>query len=112
MLSESQERMLIACRPDQVQAVRAAFGKWDLDAVEIGKVTGDGRLKCRFHGQQVVDIPVGSVVDLCPVYQRPRQDPVPAEVGAAGIAGDVPVPENLGATLKRILLSPSIANKE
>ena len=112
MLSESQERMLIACRPDQVKAVQAAFGKWDLDAVEIGKVTGDGRLTCRFHGEQVVDIPVGAVVDLCPVYQRPWQDPVPAEVGAAGIPGDVPVPENLSATLKQILLSPSIANKE
>ena len=30
----------------------AVFAKWDLDAVEIGKVTGDGRLKCRFHGEQ------------------------------------------------------------
>ena len=112
MLSESQERMLIAARPDQVAAVKAVFAKWDLDAVEIGKVTGDGQLKCRFHGEVVVDIPVTAVVDLCPIYQRPWQatgrrrpqaPPPPDDSRARRIYGEV---------LRELLASPTIANKE
>jgi phosphoribosylformylglycinamidine synthase len=114
MLSESQERMLIACRPDQVKAVQAAFAKWDLDAVEIGKVTGDGQLKCRFHGEQVVDIPVAAVVDLCPIYQRPVEEPKKDSIAelTAGVAGGIAVPADLGGALKALLASPTIANKQ
>ncbi|MDD8027191.1 MAG: phosphoribosylformylglycinamidine synthase subunit PurL [Acidobacteriota bacterium] len=108
LLSESQERMLIACRPDQVKAVQAAFAKWDLDAVEIGKVTGDGQLKCRFHGELVVDIPVGAVVDLCPAYHRPLAEPAKGNAAAA----DVAEPADLGGAFKALLSSPTIANKE
>jgi phosphoribosylformylglycinamidine synthase II len=110
MLSESQERMLIAARPDQVAAVKAAFAKWDLDAVEIGKVTGDGKLRCRFHGQVVVDIPVSAVVDLCPMYKRPWQEP--AERTKPADAGTIPLPLDYGDVLRRLLSSPTIANKE
>jgi phosphoribosylformylglycinamidine synthase len=109
LLSESQERMLIACRPDQADAVRSVFAKWDLDAVEIGKVTGDGNLRCRFHGAVVVDIPVSAVVDLCPVYQRPWETPA-AEAGLP--AETVPVPADLNAAFKMLLASPTIADKE
>ncbi len=108
LLSESQERMLIACRPDQVEAVKAAFAKWDLDAVEIGKVSGDGQLKCRFHGELVVDIPVNAVVDLCPAYHRPWEAPAKGNAAAAGVAE----PADLGAAMKALLSSPTIANKE
>ncbi len=110
LLSESQERMLIAARPDQVPAVKAAFAKWDLDAVEIGKVTDGGRLKCRFHGEIVVDVPVTAVVDLCPAYQRPWKEPVaPARRPAAKA---IPLPTDYNDVLRRLLSSPTIANKE
>jgi phosphoribosylformylglycinamidine synthase len=109
MLSESQERMLIAARPDQVEAVREVFAKWDLDAVEVGKVTGDGRLKCRFHGETVVDIPVSAVVDLCPMYRRPWKSP--AASTAVVPTSDVPEPADLGKILLDLLDSPTIANK-
>jgi len=110
LLSESQERMLIAARPDQVPAVKAAFAKWDLDAVEIGKVTGDGKLRCRFHGEIVIDVPVSAVVDLCPAYNRPWKKPAgPAERTASG---SIPLPKDYNDVLSRLLSSPTIANKE
>jgi len=110
LLSESQERMLIAARPDQVPAVKAAFAKWDLDAVEIGKVTSDGRLKCRFHGSLVVDIPVSAVVDLCPAYHRPWEEPaVPTKSPSASRR---PLPKDYNDVLRKLLSSPTIANKE
>ncbi len=110
LLSESQERMLIAARPDQVAAVKEAFAKWDLDAVEIGKVTDGGRLKCRFHGEIVVDVPVSAVVDLCPAYNRPWKAAEPPARKSAG--GELPLPQDYGDVLCRILSSPTVADKE
>ncbi len=110
MLSESQERMLIACRPERVKEVQAAFAKWDLDAVEIGEVTGDGRLKCRFHGEVVVDVPVSAVVDLCPAYQRPWRASEPAAHAAA--SASLPQPADMNGVLRGLLGSPTIANKQ
>jgi phosphoribosylformylglycinamidine synthase II len=110
MLSESQERMLIACRPGQVQAVQSAFAKWDLDAVEIGKVTGDGRLRCWFHGEVVVDVPVSAVVDLCPAYKRPWKESPSSLLDVE--PASLPLPRDLSAAFKKLLGSPTIANKE
>jgi len=109
LLSESQERMLIVARPDEVRAVRAVFAKWDLDAVEIGKVIEGGRMRVRFHGEVVVDVPVSAVVDLCPVYQRPV---APPPSPASSIHLTHPVPKDLGAVLLDLLSSPTIADKE
>jgi len=110
MLSESQERMLIACKPERVKDVQAAFAKWDLDAVAIGRVTGDGKLRCSFKGEIVVDIPVSAVVDLCPMYKRPWRTaeaaPRPAD------SGRYPLPADLGGAFKKLLASPTIADKE
>jgi phosphoribosylformylglycinamidine synthase II len=109
MLSESQERMLIAVRPEKVAAVRDVFAKWDLDAITIGQVTDDGRLQCRFHGQVVVDVPVAAVVDLCPVYRRPWQEPAAPKPEAAQT--HVPLPDDYGKELLALLASPTIADK-
>jgi len=110
LLSESQERMLIVARPDKVGEVREIFAKWDLDAVEIGRVIEGGRMKVRFHGEIVVDVPVSAVVDLCPVYKRPVAPPAPPR--AASDVAPIPVPDDLGAVFGRLLASPTIANKE
>jgi phosphoribosylformylglycinamidine synthase II len=110
LLSESQERMLIVARPDKVAEVREIFAKWDLDAVEIGRVIEGDRMKVRFHGQIVVDVPVSAVVDLCPIYRRPVAEPAPPRETHA--ARPVAVPGDLSAVFRRLLASPTIASKE
>jgi phosphoribosylformylglycinamidine synthase len=42
MISESQERMLAAVRPDRWEAVRDVCERWGLPVAVIGRVTGDG----------------------------------------------------------------------
>src|SRR5512144_709981 len=44
MLSESQERMLLVALRERLPEVLAIFHKWELDAVEIGRVTDSGRV--------------------------------------------------------------------
>lgn len=110
MLSESQERMLMVARPEQVAAVRDIFAKWDLDAVVIGTVVEGGRLRVRFHGEQVIDLPVDAVVNLCPALRRPVAKPKPAK--PAGKGAPVPPPESWTKAFLKLLASPTIADKE
>ncbi len=75
LLSESQERMLLVAREGREEEVRAIFARWDLDAVVVGRVTGDGRMRVRWHGDTVVDIPVDPVAKSAPLLDRPRRQP-------------------------------------
>ena len=45
MLSESQERMLLVAERGREREVFDVFHKWGLDAVEVGRVTDDGKLR-------------------------------------------------------------------
>jgi phosphoribosylformylglycinamidine synthase subunit PurL len=110
LLSESQERMLICAKKDRVKEVQAIFAKWDLDAVIIGHVTEGGRLKARFKGELVVDIPVDAVVNLCPAYRRPIKKP--AYLGPVSRLPEIPVPADLEDVFFKLISSPTIADKE
>jgi phosphoribosylformylglycinamidine synthase subunit PurL len=71
MLSESQERMLLVADKNRENEVIRVFEKWGLDAVIVGQVIGEPRLRIRHHGQLVADIPNQSLTDDAPLYHRP-----------------------------------------
>lgn len=75
MLSESQERMLIVAKSGREKQVVDVFKKWDLDAVVIGKVVEGNRLKVYHNGVLEADIPVDTVTDTAPKYNRPMSAP-------------------------------------
>lgn len=110
LLSESQERMLIVATPEKVKEVKDVFAKWDLDAVEIGKVIEGGQLRVGFHGEIVVDIPVSAIVDLCPIYERPYA--AAAQPRKEINIREIPIPEDFNKILMNLVASPTIANKE
>src|SRR6185436_15389003 len=63
MLSESQERMLLVADKGREHEIFEVFRKWDLDAVEVGIVTGDGKLRVKHHGEVVAEIPNRELAD-------------------------------------------------
>jgi phosphoribosylformylglycinamidine synthase subunit PurL len=71
MLSESQERMLLVADKNREDEVIRVFEKWGLDAVIVGQVIGEPRLRILHHGQLVADIPNQSLTDDAPLYHRP-----------------------------------------
>jgi len=71
MLSESQERMLLVADKNREEEVIRVFKKWGLDAVIIGEVIAEPRLRIRHHGELVADIPNQSLTDDAPLYHRP-----------------------------------------
>jgi phosphoribosylformylglycinamidine synthase subunit PurL len=91
--------------------VYRVFEKWGLDAVEVGAVTLDGKLRVRHHGEVVAEIPNHALTDDAPVYKRPLarwEPPVPREMPE-----HVKLGENRDFTevLKQLLASPNICGK-
>ena len=110
MLSESQERMLLVAKKENLNEVQRVFAKWDLDAVNIGEVTKGGRLRVNFRGETAVDIPVDAIVNLCPVYQRPSRKPVYFKTVKK--FNPPHPPSDCSDILLRLVASPTIADKE
>jgi phosphoribosylformylglycinamidine synthase II len=110
MLSESQERMLIVAKKDRVEEVQRIFAKWDLDAVVIGQVIEGGRLRVKFGGKTVVDLPVRAIIDLCPVYEQ--ESKAPSYLESAANLDSFSEPEDYNQTFLTLLSSPTVSEKE
>jgi phosphoribosylformylglycinamidine synthase II len=111
MLSESQERMLLVAQKGREEEVFRVFQKWGLDAVEVGRVTNDAKMRVLEHGQVVAEIPNAALTDDAPVYNRPLkrwEPPVdrekPEHISFSGGA-------DFTLQLKRLLASPNICSK-
>ncbi|MHC4881495.1 MAG: phosphoribosylformylglycinamidine synthase subunit PurL [Planctomycetota bacterium] len=52
-ISEAQERMVIAVKPEKLDAIMAIFDAEDVEATVIGTFTGDKKLTLRYQGTQV-----------------------------------------------------------
>jgi phosphoribosylformylglycinamidine synthase len=85
LLSESQERMLIVAHKGREREVGDIFRKWDLDAVVIGQVRDDGRMRVTHNSEIVCDVPVKALTDEAPVYQRPMKAMSPG-AGSADVS--------------------------
>lgn len=70
LLSESQERMLVAAKLGHEADVQAILEKWELEAEVIGHVTGDGFFRIVENGVTVAEIPALPLTDGCPTYTR------------------------------------------
>jgi phosphoribosylformylglycinamidine synthase len=140
LLSESQERMLIVTHAGREREVIDIFRKWDLDAVVIGRVRDDQRMRVIHNGDTVADIPVAALTDEAPRYTRPMAAGLRSQVSGfrlaegesdgaksvpPAIAGGSQVAEpsgfsqsskvedsNYNDSLIKLLASPNIASKE
>ena len=109
MLSESQERMLLVADRGREEEVLEVFRKWGLDAVEIGRVTGDGLLRVLDHGRIAAEIPAHPLAEEGPVYERPLAVPAPRPLER--LAEFAPEGTDLTGNFQQLLASPAIASK-
>jgi phosphoribosylformylglycinamidine synthase len=110
MLSESQERMLIVLESGKEEQAKKIFDKWNLDFAVIGKTTKSKKIELYFDDEQVADIPVNTLVENSPMYDRkwkkaklPKKNKIKKE--------DL---KNLKIidVLKKILANPNVCSKE
>jgi len=119
MLSESQERMLIVAERGHERQVLEIFHRWDLDAVIIGNVIAEQRLRVTHNGEIVADIPNLALTDEAPKYNRPMkefavasEDVTPKIKAAISFDSRLPTPDSCSELLRRLLASPNIASKQ
>jgi phosphoribosylformylglycinamidine synthase len=71
MLSESQERMLMVVKPEQLAQVQEICNKWELDCVKIGQITSTGNVVLKMKDKIVVDMAIAPLHESAPSYNRP-----------------------------------------
>jgi phosphoribosylformylglycinamidine synthase II len=120
LLSESQERMLIVANAGREREVIDIFRKWDLDAVVIGRVREERKMRVLHNGETVADIPVAALTDGAPLYERPMQRPSPKSKVQTPKTKDQNDKEqstkhqdqNHNEALLKLLASPNLASKQ
>ena len=120
MLSESQERMLIVAKRGHGRQLMEIFHRWDLDAVVIGQVIAEQRLRVLHKGEVVADIPNKALTDEAPRYNRPQrpfavstEDVTPKIEAAVSNLKSQAGGESQVFTeiLRRLVASPNLASK-
>jgi phosphoribosylformylglycinamidine synthase II len=106
-VSESQERMLLAVPPENIDRLLAIFKNEDVEATVIGEFTDDCRLKLYYDGNLVCDLDMDFLHNGLPQLERgalwqPSRHPEP----------DFPCPPDLTGDLKKILGSWNVCSKE
>ncbi len=113
MLSESQERMLLVAEKGREDEVLRVFAKWGLDAVIVGTVQPEPRLRIRHHGVLVADIPNESLTDDAPLYRRPVgtwRASVPLDPDHH-VRSELARDRDYTADLKKLLASSNVCSK-
>jgi phosphoribosylformylglycinamidine synthase II len=112
MLSESQERMLLVAEKGREDEVLRVFDKWGLDAVIVGTVQPEPRLRIRLHGVLVADIPNQSLTDDAPLYRRPiGKWNSPAPIDPPEASAELSKDRDFTADLKKLLDSANVCSK-
>ena len=108
MLSESQERMLMVLKPGAEPEAGAIFKKWGLDFAVIGETTDTGRMIVRHKGYVEADIPVTTLANSAPLYQRPW---FPVVAPKLILPEWVPAPNAILETLKSLMGGPALCSR-
>lgn len=111
MLSESQERMLLAVEQRGVEQVEALFEKWDLDATVIGEFNSGSEVIIFDGDQRVSSTPIEPLTSAPeyafsapkPEWLQQLQDEDPGRLGVPDLAP--------ADALLKMLASPNIASK-
>ncbi len=109
MLSESQERMVLVAHKGKEQVVRDIFAKWELDCVEIGRVTDDGMVVLEQGGQEVARVPARPLADEAPKYDRPCH-PATMSLKRDERVADMQA-DNVKGFITRLMPQPDVASR-
>ena len=106
-ISEAQERMVIAVKPENLDAIKKIFDDENVQSTVIGKFTDNKKLFLRYNGQQVGELDMEFMHEGVPRYLRRAiwTNPKPAEP-------NIPEKNNYNDELLQILASYNVASKE
>lgn len=110
-VSESQERMILAVPPKNINKLKAVFEAEECEITVLGLFTGTGRLEVTFRGESIVDIDMEFLHNGVPMIERtavwPARRPKARQTGKAGIPK-----KSCGEVLKAILAHLNVCSRE
>jgi phosphoribosylformylglycinamidine synthase len=109
MVSESQERMLCVCVPENVDAVLEVCARWEVGGTVIGQVTDTREMHILDDGELVGVVPVVPLVDECPLYDLEPEPPSAPLYDAP--EATLPAGTDVHDTLLALLRAPNIASR-
>ena len=104
-VSESQERMMLSVKPENVDKVLEIFDFWDVPAVVVGEVNDTKRIRADYKGKTVLDLGLDFLIKGVQ-YERKYQVPEEKEKEE-----NFPVP-NLNEIIPQILNSQRVGSRE
>ncbi|MGD8544335.1 MAG: phosphoribosylformylglycinamidine synthase subunit PurL, partial [Candidatus Bathyarchaeota archaeon] len=105
-VSESQERMLLSVREENLQKVLAIFENEDIEATPVGKFTDNRKLQAYYRGQTIAEL------DLHFLFNPPKARRVAKWKKPSLTEPSFAEPNDLTHNLLKILSSPNVASKE
>ncbi len=86
MISESQERMLFAVKPEDVEEIGKIFDKYELEWTVVGEIIEEPRYIVYWNGEKVADLPVDLLTDVPTIEweMRPYSAERPVETPDVG----------------------------
>jgi len=106
-ISEAQERMVVAVRPEKVDTLKELCRVHQVEATDLGRFTGDGRLRLTWAGKVVGDLDVRFLHDGLPKRTRPARVAAHTQ-SSQGRLTDV----DCAKALLALLASPDVTSKE
>ena len=106
-ISEAQERMVIAVKPENLGAIKKIFDDENVESTVIGKFTDDKKLILRYNGQQVAEMDMDFLHDGVPKIRRKAVWKTP-KLSEPSIAER----DNYNDELLQILSCYNVASKE
>ena len=71
LLSETQERMLLTCLPENYSSLESIFKKWNLSVCKVGEVIADRKMNLFWKDQLLASLDPLLLTEKAPVYDRP-----------------------------------------
>jgi len=106
-ISEAQERMVIAVKPENLEAIQKIFAGENVESTVIGRFTNDKQLRLRYNGRQVGEMDMEFLHEGVPKYSRQAVWKQP-ELSEPSL----PEKDNYNDDLLKILSSYNVASKE
>ncbi len=108
LLSESQERMLMVLTPGREDGAKKIFEKWGLDFAVVGITTDTGRFVAKHQGKIKADIPLDTLANNAPKYNRPW---IAGEKRPVIVPDEVPAPNSLSDALIKLMSLPDLCSR-
>ncbi len=110
LVSESQERMTVGVRKDDIEDFEALAELHEVEATIVGTFTDSGTFLVRYGESTVADLPISFLHDGCPQLEL-ESEWTPPSNKPISFPPHI-TPQDMGQILCRLMARPNIASKE